>query len=602
MKSLLFVFFFSSLAIAGLIVHDSRIPKDAKFSRHYLGKTLWSFVKSPDPEVRSASCGLCTLVVDAIQSMIKNNNTDEEIFQVIENICINLNIEQPYVCKGMVEIFGPEIVFVLQRAVFTPEEVCGAFIDDCGHSDNPLQELWNMTIPGNKPAVKPWPRPQNGKPTMRVLHLSDIHIDRWYEVGSEADCTDGKGLDAFGTYALCCRNYPPAAGDREKKAIKTPAGPWGSPMKCDIPFQTYVSAMKHINQTEKLDYIIVTGDFEAHDIWDYTQDRTKANIENITAVLREFFPHTPIYQAIGNHEGVPSDAMPAHTMDGYDTHSPQWLYDALADAWAPDITPQAVNDVRYRASYATYIKQNLKLISINSVYCSTFNFFNYLNQVDPDGTLQWLVEQLLDSEAKGEKVHIISHVPSGVTYCLKGWSTNYYEIVNRFENTITAQFYGHTHYDHFEVFYENADPTKRATHFNFIAPSLTTYDFLNPSYRIYTIDGAYSGSTYTVLESDTYWGDVNQANQANQEPNWQLLYNAKKEYQMLDLSPESWSALAKRFDTDFELFKKFHTNYYRNANYKKMCPFEDECRGGFTCAMRSARSFDEKHFCPSSKK
>lgn len=31
--------------------------------------------------------------------------------------------------------------------------------------------------------------------------------------------------------------------------------------------------------------------------------------------------------------------------------------------------------------------------------------FNYLDQIDPDGTLQWLIEQLLDSEQKGEKAY-----------------------------------------------------------------------------------------------------------------------------------------------------------------------------------------------------
>ncbi|CAJ0945258.1 unnamed protein product, partial [Mesorhabditis belari] len=602
MRNLALIFLFAGLAAAGLMIQDSRVPKDAKLNRYYMTKTIWSFVKNPDPEVRALSCGLCTVLIDTIQVMIKSNNTDEEIFGVIEGICRSLNVEQPHVCNSIVEMFGPEIIFVLQRAIFTPDEICGAFIDDCGQSENPLQELWNMTIPGNKPTVKPWPKPQANKPTMRVLHLSDIHIDRWYAVGEDSDCNNGKGIDAFGTYALCCRVYPPTVNDREKKAAKSPAGPWGATAKCDLPFQTYVSAMKHINQTEKLDYIIVTGDFEAHDMWDYTKDRTKANIENITAVLREFFPHTPIYQAIGNHEGVPMDGMPAHSMDGYETHSPEWLYEELANTWAPDLTPQAVQDVRYRASYAVYIKQNLKLISINSVYCSTWNFFMFLDQVDPDGTLQWLIEQLLDSEQKGEKVHIISHIPTGVNYCLKGWAFNYYAIINRFENTISAQFMGHTHNDHFQVFYENGNPSGRATHFNFIAGSLTTYDFMNPSYRIYTIDGAYSGSTYVVTDADTYWGDVNEANEKNQEPNWQLGYNTKKEYQMHDLSPESWNSLIKRFEKDSLLFQKFHTHYYRNKDYKKLCPFEDKCRAEFTCAMRSARSYDDKNFCPSNTK
>ena len=42
------------------------------------------------------------------------------------------------------------------------------------------------------------------------------------------------------------------------------------PYLCDLPYQTFESAIKHINQTVKdLDMIIITGDFEAHDSWDY---------------------------------------------------------------------------------------------------------------------------------------------------------------------------------------------------------------------------------------------------------------------------------------------------------------------------------------------
>ena len=109
---------------------------------------------------------------------------------------------------------------------------------------------------------------------MRVLHLADIHIDREYAVGSDADCTNGEPVN---TYAFCCRDYPPG------KAINKPAGRFGEPAKCDIPFETFDTAMAHIAATEKLDYIIVTGDMEPHAIWDYTKETTAANLNNITA-------------------------------------------------------------------------------------------------------------------------------------------------------------------------------------------------------------------------------------------------------------------------------------------------------------------------------
>lgn len=52
---------------------------------------------------------------------------------------------------------------------------------------------------------------------------------------------------------------------------------------------------------------------------------------------------------------------------------------------------------------------------------------------------------------------IIGHIPPGHSDCIKVWSRNYYAIINRYEAIITAQFFGHTHYDEFEVFYDNKD-------------------------------------------------------------------------------------------------------------------------------------------------
>lgn len=43
-------------------------------------------------------------------------------------------------------------------------------------------------------------------------------------------------------------------------------------------------------------------------MWDYTKERTLINIHNITSIIYKYFPKILVYQAIGNHEGVPMDA------------------------------------------------------------------------------------------------------------------------------------------------------------------------------------------------------------------------------------------------------------------------------------------------------
>lgn len=67
----------------------------------------------------------------------------------------------------------------------------------------------------------------------------------------------------------------------------------------------------------------------------------------------------------------------------------------------------------------------------------------------------------------------------------------------RYESTIVGQFYGHTHFDHFEVFYDVAT-LKRPTSVAYISPSVTPYTNINMGYRIFTLDGNYTDSSWVL--------------------------------------------------------------------------------------------------------
>jgi sphingomyelin phosphodiesterase len=108
---------------------------------------------------------------------------------------------------------------------------------------------------------------------------------------------------------------------------------------------------------------------------------------------------------------------------------------------------------------------------------------------------------------------------------LESWSRAYYEIVNRYENTIAAQFFGHTHFDQFKIYYDLVN-TSRAVNIAYITPSVTTYSDLNPAYRIYTIDGFYEGTSARVLDHETRILNLTDANLTN-KPKWQNGYSAK---------------------------------------------------------------------------
>lgn len=65
---------------------------------------------------------------------------------------------------------------------------------------------------------------------------------------------------------------------------------------------------------------------------------------------------------------------------------------------------------------------------------------------------------------------------------------------SRYESTIVSLFFGHTHYDEFELFYDTED-LGRAVGIAYIGPSVTPYYDLNPGYRIYYVDGDHKDTT-----------------------------------------------------------------------------------------------------------
>lgn len=88
-------------------------------------------------------------------------------------------------------------------------------------------------------------------------------------------------------------------------------------------------------------------------------------------------------------------------------------------------------------------------------------------------------------------MHIIGHVPPGLADCMEAWSREYHRVITRYQNTVKAQFFGHTHYDEFVVFFDEKDRQK-PINVGYVAPSVTTYSFLNPSYRIYSSDSKFN--------------------------------------------------------------------------------------------------------------
>nr|XP_023023027.1 sphingomyelin phosphodiesterase-like [Leptinotarsa decemlineata] len=541
-----------------------------------VAKKIGSVVKERVP------CGVCQLGVGLLQTEVKKGSSFDSIKAQFVGLCVSFKIEIEKVCAGFFDVFAPELLPAYNASNLDPADTCSLiFGEPCGEIKNAVHHQWNIDIP-KKPrqatnhvtSVKP------GLPIFKVLHISDTHLDPEYEVGTPANCEE----------PLCCRNYSTPSA----KETTILSGRWGSYDKCDAPRNLIENMLKNIAlQHWDIDYIIWTGDLPPHDIWNQTKEGNLEIIKETVQQMFNYFPNVPIFPAIGNHESVPAGNFAPPWMNT-DDHSANWLYQTMADQWRRWLPSSTGNTVLHGGFYSVLLRPGFRLISLNTNYCHTLSWWLLVNSTDPGKELKWLIHELQNAEDNGEKVHIIGHIPPGSFDCMKTWSSNFYSIVDRFQDTIVAQFYGHSHADEFELFYET-QKYSRPIAVAYLGPSVTTFENFNPAYRVYYVDGDRLNSTREVLDHETWTMDLDKANKEDKDPTWYKLYTAKDAYAMESLKPEEWNKLVERMVNDQDLFDLFYKNYYRDSPVRPFC--DAQCKLQILCDLKSGKSNDRRHLC-----
>ncbi|XP_046635576.1 sphingomyelin phosphodiesterase-like [Daphnia pulicaria] len=528
-------------------------------------------IQSITDDKSTLKCALCNEIVDEIFKGFNNGMTDREISFLIGQRCETLNIFNFKLCNGTASIIMPTIRYMHTNQLLIQGNLCGIYLqaDNCSLSD-PDNLEWNITSSSvSKPPIAPFVLPSVESPTIKVLHLADLHWDPDYVVGSNAVCKE----------LVCCR------ADSEDLLNQTDAaGYWGDYRSCDLPWYTIEKAVAHMAEKHSdAAYIIWTGDLAPHNVWSTNKEENIYVIERLMNLIQQYFPKTPVYATLGNHEAHPSDtfAPPEITDEEFNT---AWLYDVAARQWARWLPAEVASTIRYGGYYTAVILPGLRVISLNTNYCYTGNWWTLSKSQDPASSLLWLNKVLEDAERAGEKVHILSHIPPGNGDCWTIFSREFSKIINRFESTVAAQFYGHTHKDEFKIFYDLVD-RNRPTNVAFIGPSLTPFTELNPGYRVYTIDGSRPGSTWAVLDFATWAMNLTAANLLGPsvDPVWFELYQMKQEYQLDDLSPNGMSVFFRRMLVDDALFQRYFQNYYRNSDRRVPQGCDDDCRLRLLC-------------------
>ncbi|XP_069973652.1 sphingomyelin phosphodiesterase [Penaeus vannamei] len=496
---------------------------------------------SPGNGKVNLACVECELAVDVLQGELNAGVSYEAMVAEAILVCSGMaGLTETY-CKGYIPLVAPIVYHVFTHKNVTARDFCGMLMASKGcTSDNPERE-WSVDIHGEKPPVEPIILPEPDAPKLKVLHLSDTHLDPLYTPGSNAACPE----------QLCCREESGLAETEEDRAWY-----WGDYRNCGSPAWMLEDMLAHARNTHTdLDYVMWTGDVVPHNMWSTSREWNLRLVRETNALVRKWFPDVPVFPVVGNHEMSPLDQY-SNPGDAPEELSADWLYEELAAQWAHLIPSFNDSTVLHAGYYSVLIKPGFRVISFNSMFGYGSNIWLVQTSNDPAGELAWLEDQLAKAEAAGELVHLLGHIPPGIIDVHRAWSREYNRIVVRYENVIRGQFFGHTHFDEFQVFHDGERPVGVA----YVAPSQTPWYDLNPAYRVYHVDGDRPDTTRLVLDHETYFLNLTAA-EASGEAHWERLYSARDAYGMAALTPADWQDLAERMAADRSLFDVYYKHY-----------------------------------------
>lgn len=514
----------------------------------------------------SIDCNSCHLVVSILKEYLTSDKTAAQGKEVLTRICEVFLPQQ--VCSGLLNLYSSMVTSALADLYLDPDYTCFKYSfcqQPIYHTENFTQ--WKNEVLSDMPHPNPWPTPT--QTSFRLLHITDIHIDPLYIIGSNTICDE----------PLCCRSG-------NSSSSSSTAGYWGAKSKCDIPPHTvelFLDQVKNLN----ISMVIWTGDSPPHDIWKYSLESHTSFAESITGMFKKYLPNIPIYPVLGNHGCFP--------MDEFAPGKEGWILNKYASIWEDFLDPEAINSFKKNGYYTTKLNSGpLRLIGLNTQLGDILNFETWSNTTDPGEMLEWLRTELQRAEEYNEKVFIFGHIAAGDHFISSLWSEHYRVLVNRYKNIIMGQFFGHTHYDHFQLIKSFKQPDRYAGVIN-IAPSLTTYTGLNPSFRIYEIDT----HTYEPINYYQYRLNLSKANSdLTTIPQFEMVYAAKELYNMKDLSPDSYLKLSQDLVNNSDMFNRYYLNYYSSYT-GEIQDCDSECMSDLTCEMLHS-VFDEYANCTKS--
>ena len=451
------------------------------------------------------SCTLCQRLINAVTTTIREKYGFEGIQYYAELLC-SVALDRG-VCNTYISKYGPVFIdsFILRAG--NEENLCHK-LGFCPEGEE-TEDTYDYAIRllKDKPKNKKREGVDYSAPTLKMIQLTDIHLDTKYIENGTVYCDE----------PVCCRK--PASTYSRKKS-----GKYGFLGRCDASVELLESFMDKAYELNP-DFIIWTGDNSPHNSKNASQnDNYEASIIVKNMLDEKFKNEIPIYPALGNHEKYPSDLYigdEAELLENYGQIFKDYFYEE-----------QAFETFRKYGYYTEKYKDtNLRIVVLNCLLCDTWNFYIIGGRHEAaKKEFIWLEEVLRQAEKNGEYVYLIDHFPINSNFQLTECAQRLRALLDRFDYIIRGFFSGHTHLDDISPVRTYFEP-KPIININYIAPPLTTYPGRNPSFRQFILDS----NTKNVIDYQQYRLNLTDAN-LKREANWYIVYNATQMFKVNDLT------------------------------------------------------------------
>jgi sphingomyelin phosphodiesterase acid-like 3 len=411
----------------------------------------------------------------------------------------------------------------------------------------------------------------SGKPTGRVLLISDIHFDPLADLSILEDLNNNPADQWEGTFAKSKQNaYARAPTDTNYPLLK--------------------SALYAAKAQGPYDFVIASGDYLRHNFQERfpavskrTNDpaafATKTVVFVINALQKTF--GVPVYVALGNNDSSTGD----YDLDPESAFLVTLGHSIAVLAKDPEAEADFCTGGYYELPHLDLA--NEEIIVLNTVLWSRLYGIIGSKVVEPGlSEMDWFAEKLNQAETRGKKVILVMHIPPGLdSYscsrqqsgkaAIEFWEdtflTKFGDLIREYGGIIQIALAGHTHTDDFRVLgtKDSSSPV-----FFRITPSISPIYLNNPGFSVLKYDPT-SGD---LLDISTHYLNLSPG---GTDPQWKWEYSFSTAYESSSMNPANMLQLAARIHDDPKVRQTFADFYAVSAP----SPITDTNWSFFSCAQ-----------------